>query len=228
MHHWLIKDTKNQVSNIVSSCRYEHQEMGQISGGKRGSLALTVSDYNTVLYTLIFLCLVWKVPSNFQADISTGRYRRHRHSGISVCFRSIPVSGWIPLLWYRTGSRSAFLLRYRYRPNRIPDSPAFWKLYEGGRKSSWTSALRWWKVISDIWCFKIITKCRNAGEKVIPATAYMPSVNWLSLASAFQRQGQPRTAGHGFALPSFAHLYFRHLHWYGSVTVLLLGWVILE
>jgi hypothetical protein len=30
------------------------------------------------------------------------------------------------------------------------------------------------------------------------------------------------------ALPSYAHLYFRHLHWYGGVTVLLPGWVIWE
>jgi hypothetical protein len=50
MHHWLVKDTKNQVINIVRSCRYEHQEMGQISGGKRGSLALTVSGY--ILYCM--------------------------------------------------------------------------------------------------------------------------------------------------------------------------------
>jgi hypothetical protein len=31
------------------------------------------------------------------------------------------------------------------------------------------------------------------------------------------------------ALPSYAHLYFRHLHWYGGVTAVVLpGWVIWE
>ncbi len=141
----------------MSTCRYEHQEMGQISGGKRGSLALTVSGY--MLYCTLWFFSVWFEKSLLIsiAGISTGRYRRHRHSGISVRFRSMPVSGWVALLWYRTGSSSAFL--FRYRPNRIPDSTAFRKLYEGGRKSSWTSNCRWWGYTLHVhtrlvqWCY---------------------------------------------------------------------------
>ncbi len=145
------------------------------------------------------------------AGISTGRYRRHRHSGISARFRSIPVLDSVPLFRYRTGSGLAFL--FRFRSDHIPDSLAFKKLYKGGRKSPWPSKLPvmerdipctsihgWYSgVILDIWCFKIISKCRNAGEKVMFVPAFLPSVSWLSLASAFRHQGQSG-AGHGLVL----------------------------
>ncbi len=219
-HHWLIKDTKNPVSNTVSSCRYEHQEMGQMSGGKRGSLALTVSGY--ILYCTLWFIYFWLEKSLLVsiADISTGRTHRHRNSGISARFRSILISDFVTLFLYRTGSSSAFL--FRFRSDRIPDSPAFKKFYEVGRKSSWTSKLPvverdtpctsihgWYSgVILDIWCFKITSKCRNAGEKVMFVPAFLPSVSWLSLASAFQHHGQSGTAGHGLVLQSPAMLIY--------------------
>jgi|LakMenEpi03Aug12_release.lakeMendotaPanAssembly.Ray.scaffolds.fasta_scaffold3918220_1 hypothetical protein len=60
------KSHKNQVYNIVSSCRYEHQEMGQIASGKRGSLALTVSGYNcTVHCTVHFDFFMFGLESPF-------------------------------------------------------------------------------------------------------------------------------------------------------------------
>ncbi len=136
MHHWLIKDTKNQVTNTVSSCRYEHQEMGQISGGKRGSLALTVSGCTVCTLWFIYFWFRKYLLISKAVHRRWGQCRRHRHFGISVRFRSILVSDWLPLFQYRTVSPSAFL--FRFRPDRIPDCPAFKKLYEGGKKINLT------------------------------------------------------------------------------------------
>ncbi len=51
-------------------------------------------------------------------------------------------------------------------------------------------------VLSAVWCWKIIRKCRKAGEKLVRHRHFLPAVNFFSPASAFQHQGQSGTAGH--------------------------------
>ncbi len=40
---------------------------------------------------------------------------------------------------------------------------------------------------------QIVSKCRNAGRKVGPASEFLPPINCVSPASAFRHWGQPRT-----------------------------------
>jgi hypothetical protein len=42
-----------------------------------------------------------------------------------------------------------------------------------------------------------ISKCRNTGKRVCPASPFLRLINFVSQASAFRHKGQSGTAGHG-------------------------------
>jgi hypothetical protein len=115
----------------------------------------------------------------------------------------------------------------------MPDSPAFRhkKLYEGGKRNTLhvyaaggveayalqvhtagghrnvgPLLLKFLYVTNKSLVNAGIPKCR---KKVSPASAFLPVVNFVSLASVFRHQGQSGTAGHGLVRHCPA-MHFKH------------------
>ncbi len=131
-------------------------------------------------------------------------------SCISVRCLSIPVVDWVHLFKYRTssdidlfvysgtGETGCWPLRHLKSFRKMGRDIACtskWRVWEG--YTPYTAAA---VVLLDIWCSKIITKCRKVWmprEKLVQHRHFLPIVNCFSPASAFRQQGQQAvTVGH--------------------------------